>query len=191
MTNQSLYNGFARIHNTAGAYWLTVGNYITSGLDYDHSVLVGSYAYEKRTYCYEVLTCGEMELMQKVIQPNDCITEYMCQTYTVTVENIHPNDGIVTLPSQHGLAGATTKTIPQTNHERAKRSLGVRDYLVSQFNSHPYFKIEKKYTTRFAAIPMDIAANQKLRYEPETYSIAIIIIISFALRKGVTPPSAD
>ncbi|MDD3893023.1 MAG: hypothetical protein PHE03_12050, partial [Bacteroidales bacterium] len=41
-------------------------------------------------------------------------------SHTVQIEHIHPNDGIVTLPSQEGLAGAETVTIPQTNHEQAR-----------------------------------------------------------------------
>ncbi|MFA5649408.1 MAG: hypothetical protein WC951_14035 [Bacteroidales bacterium] len=70
--------------------------------------------------------------------------QWVTRTYTVTVEHIHPNDGIVTLPSQLGLAGATTKTIYQTNHEEIKRNPKVVEYLKSQFNSHYYFKTPSK-----------------------------------------------
>ncbi|MDY0202303.1 MAG: hypothetical protein RBR40_15085, partial [Tenuifilaceae bacterium] len=70
---------------------------------------------------------------------------WVTRTYTVTIENIHPNDGIVTLPSQHGMAGATKITIPKTNHEQAKRSVEVKKYLESQFKMRDgYFKLETK-----------------------------------------------
>ena len=70
--------------------------------------------------------------------------QWVTRTYTVTIENIHPNDGIVTLPSQHGMAGATKITIPKTNHEQAKRSVEVKKYLESQFKQNGYFKLEPK-----------------------------------------------
>lgn len=110
----------AGLNVAAGTYWLTVGNYITSGLDYDYSVVLGSYAYEKRTYCYETITCGEMELMQKYIQPDDCYTESVCQTYTVAVPCSH--DGVVSTYTQQldRSKGNTviwgTSTIKGVNH---------------------------------------------------------------------------
>lgn len=70
--------------------------------------------------------------------------EYIVETVTITHEHMHPNDGIVTLPSQQGLQGALKKTIPSTNHEEAKRSKEVRDYLKSQFDTNPDFKLLKK-----------------------------------------------
>jgi hypothetical protein len=88
----------AGLHVSAGTYWLTVGNYITSGLDYDHSVLVGAYAYQKRTYCYERLVCDDIGRMQKLPNPDDCYTEYVCQTYMVATPCSH--DGIVSTYSQ-------------------------------------------------------------------------------------------
>lgn len=142
------YSWFAAgLNVTAGAYWLTVGNYITSGLDYDHSVLVGSYAYEKRTYCYEVLTCGEMELMQKVIQPNDCITEYMCQTYTVAVPCSH--DGIVSTYTQQldRSKGSNViwanETIKGANHMEEFNHKNTREEFRKAIEDgyyHPFFK---------------------------------------------------
>ena len=91
----------------------------------------------------ETLVCDGMRPMNKLPNPNDCYTEHVCQTYMVATPCSH--DGIVTLPSQEGLAGATKKLIPKTNHEEVKRSIEVVSYLVSQFEeSTGYFKLDKK-----------------------------------------------
>jgi pimeloyl-ACP methyl ester carboxylesterase len=77
--------------------------------------------------------------------PNDC-WKWVQVTITGTVEKIYPNDGIVNEQSQKGLAGAILPpTITGTNHEEAKRSVKVKEYLESQFELEgSFFKLERK-----------------------------------------------
>jgi hypothetical protein len=127
------------------------------GLERAYQQCLGSIYYEQVSETVQVWVSGcndnvsvasmpimepEYALKSKYINPCEGYWDY--QTITYSVERIHPNDGIVVLPSQHGLAGATIHTVQGTNHEQAKRSVGVKDYLEEQFNSHPFFKIPRK-----------------------------------------------
>ena len=92
------------------------------------------FAYDLNRILHHIKTLG-----------NDIIWQLVTHTYTVTIENIHPNDGIVTLPTQLGWAGAATKTIPNTNHEEVKRSILTVNYLNNLFQQQTrYFKLAAK-----------------------------------------------
>jgi len=100
----------AGINVAAGAYWTSVGIYLNDGFDYDYSVLLGSYAYQKRTYSYQKMVCPETVLpyervkgKQNIIAPrpyseDDCYYETVYETRTVAVPCSH--DGTVSTYSQ-------------------------------------------------------------------------------------------
>lgn len=100
----------AGINVAAGAYWTSVGVYLNDGFDYDYSVLLGSYAYEKRSYSYQRMVCPEPNLpyelvkgKQNIVAPptyseDDCYSETVYETRTVAVPCSH--DGTVSTYSQ-------------------------------------------------------------------------------------------
>ena len=100
----------AGVNTAAGIYWLTTGNYLNNGLDYDYSVLLGSYAYEQRSYCYQKMVCPQAPLpyepvkgKQNIIAPptystDDCYYETVCETRTVAIPCAH--DGTVSTYTQ-------------------------------------------------------------------------------------------
>jgi len=97
----------AGLNVAAGAYWTSVGSYLNDGFDYDYSVLLGSYAYEQRSYYYQRMICPETNLpielvkgKQNILEPNtdDCYYETVCATATVAVPCSH--DGTVSTYSQ-------------------------------------------------------------------------------------------
>lgn len=58
---------------------------------------------------------------------------------------MHLNDGIVTLPSQEGMEGATKHHIEGNDHEMVKKSWETVTFLVSQFDDQSsYFYTERK-----------------------------------------------
>lgn len=134
-----------------------------NGFEREYQKCLGSiyYTQETRTYSEYVWVSGSQGPAEIIEMPSDPIInepgldpdpgagdgywQLVTHTYTVNVEHIHPNDGIVTLPTQHGWAGAAIKTIPNTNHEEVKRSWDVVRYLESQFvEPTGYFKLDKK-----------------------------------------------
>jgi len=130
----------AGINVAAGAYWTSVGSYLNDGFDYDYSVLLGSYAYEQRSYCYQRMVCPstqQQELVkgkQNILAPNtdNCYYETVCTTATVAVPCSH--DGTVSTYSQlldrtKGTnviwAGSTIKGVnhmEEFNHYKTKES---------------------------------------------------------------------
>lgn len=122
----------AGVNTAAGIYWLTTGNYLNNGLDYDYSVLLGSYAYEQRSYCYQKMVCPQAPLpyepvkgKQNIIAPptystDDCYYETVCETRTVAIPCAH--DGTVsTYTQQMDKSKGTnviwaTSTIKGVNH---------------------------------------------------------------------------
>jgi len=99
----------AGINVAAGAYWTSVGIYLNNGFDYDYSVLLGSYAYEMRSYSYQRLVCSEtppFELIkgkQNIVAPptyseDDCYYETVYKTQTIAIPCAH--DGTVSTYSQ-------------------------------------------------------------------------------------------
>ncbi|MDD4673230.1 MAG: hypothetical protein PHI03_09880 [Bacteroidales bacterium] len=134
--------------NRQAAFW-------ENGFEREYQNCLGSIYYTTETVTIEVyiwVSSGNniiQEPSMPILDAPDPNAEpgnwqWVTQTYTYQVQHIHPNDGIVTLPSQLGLAGATTKTINQTNHEEMKKNKDVVRYLESQFNTHYYFKTPKK-----------------------------------------------
>jgi len=75
-----------------------------SVLDFDHSVIVGSYAYEKRSYCYTRMVYNSTPAMeakpQRIKSPNtnDYVSETVCTTSTIKIPS--PHDGTVSTYSQ-------------------------------------------------------------------------------------------
>lgn len=100
----------AAMNGIAGGYWLGMASYLNDGFDYDYSVLLGSYAYEKRTYSYQKMVCPETMLpfelvkgKQYILSPpsystDDCYYETVYETSTVAVPC--PHDGMVSTYSQ-------------------------------------------------------------------------------------------
>lgn len=100
----------AGINVAAGAYWTSVGVYLNDGFDYDYSVLLGSYAYEKRSYSYQRMVCPEPNLPYELVKgkhnivapptysEDDCYSETVYETRTVAVPCSH--DGTVSTYSQ-------------------------------------------------------------------------------------------
>lgn len=140
-------------------------NYWRNGFERAYQECLGSIYYTTETFTITELewVCDGSAAMQagspfiqatvKDYDPN--CWQWVTRTYTNTIENIHPNDGIVTLPSQHGLSGArkitlTTTTsgidhVPGIDHELTKRSKAVRDYLeLDIFEIPGYFKLIRK-----------------------------------------------
>ncbi len=101
------YSWYAAVMNVAaGAYWTSVGVYLNDGFDYDYSVLLGSYAYEQRSYCYQRMVCPSSEQpelvkgKQNIIAPSadDCYYETLYETAIVAIPS--PHDGTVSAYSQ-------------------------------------------------------------------------------------------
>ena len=108
------------------------------------------YTTETRTYTVweNVCNSGPVRVARIPIigdDDNDDCMQLVTKTYTVKVQRMHPNDGIVTLPSQRGMAGATVKVLPNSDHEKVKRHPDVVKFIESQFDNRPgYFYCERK-----------------------------------------------
>ncbi len=97
----------AALNGFASGYWLSTANYLNNGFDYDYSMLLGSYAYEQRSFCYTKMVCSDNELPYELVKgkqniaapnPDDCYTEYVCENRTVAVPC--PHDATVSTYSQ-------------------------------------------------------------------------------------------
>ena len=113
-----LYNPYswyaAGLNIAAGAYWTSVGIHINNGFDYDYSVLLRSYAYEKRNYSYLRMVCSEnnstfdedamfantdRSSVKSNRQPQErCYYETVYETRTIATPSSH--DGLVSTYSQ-------------------------------------------------------------------------------------------
>lgn len=104
----------AGLNIAAGAYWTSVGIHINNGFDYDYSVLLRSYAYEKRNYSYLRMVCSEnnstldedamfantdRSSVKSNRQPQErCYYETVYETRTIATPS--PHDGLVSTYSQ-------------------------------------------------------------------------------------------
>lgn len=94
----------AGLNIAAGVLWTSNGVYLNNGFDYDYSVLLGSYAYEQRTFSYQNMVCNDglpAELVKgksRISSPDNCDYETVYYTTTVAVPCSH--DGTVSTYSQ-------------------------------------------------------------------------------------------
>ena len=108
------------------------------------------YTTETRTYTVWENVCNNGPVRVAMIpiigdDDNEDCMQLVTKTYTVKVQRMHPNDGIVTLPSQKGMAGGTKYNIPNSDHEKVKRSWRTINYIRNQFdNQNSYFYTERK-----------------------------------------------
>ncbi|MGM0407334.1 MAG: esterase/lipase family protein [Bacteroidota bacterium] len=120
-----------------------------NGFEREFQKCLGSIYYTNQTQTYTVWEniCNtgpiRMASMPIIGEDDDC-WQLVTKTRTIRVQRMHPNDGIVTLPSQRGMAGPRYN-IKNNDHEKVKRSQKTVDYIDSQFsNNNGYFYCERK-----------------------------------------------
>ena len=126
-----------------------------SGFENEFQKCLGSYYYTTETRSFIVLrnicdnSSGYTALMP-IVDDNiedsgeNCWQEVVIYRI-VTIQQMHPNDGIVILPSQQGMEGATKYNIEGNDHEMVKKSQQTVDYVETQFdNQSSFFYTERK-----------------------------------------------
>jgi len=129
-------------------------NFWLNGFEREYQKCLGSiyYTTETQIYTYMVNVCDGDGAAHITIDPfidgdmseGDGCWREITETRIVTVQRMHPNDGLITLPSQKGMVGPT-HNIEGNDHEKVKRSKETVDYIESQFkNQSSYFYCESK-----------------------------------------------